>query len=251
MPQSPQQRDWEIHLQSLADFAKDHSRRALERERSVENSQKLIRKLHLIASEKIEALQQSIDAMPPERRREWQIDCKPGCDYCCHQLVAAAATEVIAIARYILESCSPAEIDDYKSRALTYAAHYKESGGPLTRLPCPLLRNGLCSVYEVRPFPCRGYTSLEVGRCKASFEHPEEKVFVPGISGFSDTSGSIFAGHQQGLHDCKLNPYAVNLGLGLAILLADPTAAERYLGGEDVFESARIEGQRAWPDRAK
>ena len=46
------------------------------------------------------------------------------------------------------------------------------------RLDCPFLEAGKCTVYEVRPIACRGYSSYSVEDCREDFEHPGTGVEV-------------------------------------------------------------------------
>lgn len=74
---------------------------------------------------------------------EEEISCRPGCDACCRHL-SIFAVEGAAL-REALSALPPPE-----------AAELLEAASAATpEGPCPLLRNGLCRLYEARPIICR------------------------------------------------------------------------------------------------
>lgn len=69
--------------------------------------------------------------------------CKKGCDYCCNIPVSVSLLELEYMKKHVKKLRSklgPANLD--------------------TNSPCPLLNNGACSVYELRPFHCRKHVAL-------------------------------------------------------------------------------------------
>src|SRR5690606_34224108 len=65
--------------------------------------------------------------------------CKKGCNHCCHYEIAITDLEV----EYIRSKV--------KVKKLKFINAGKE---------CPFLKNGICSIYEVRPFICRRHLSI-------------------------------------------------------------------------------------------
>jgi Fe-S-cluster containining protein len=85
-----------------------------------------------------------------------EYECKKGCSACCHQMVAARPFEVLAIARQILDNYGTekisqvhARIADFKLYPIIAELRYGR------KFACPLLFEGRCGVYEVRPQTCR------------------------------------------------------------------------------------------------
>lgn len=70
--------------------------------------------------------------------------CKAGCSDCCHHPVNVSELEI----QYI-----------EKATGIKRAAEAL-SFDPAENLPCPLLKNNACSIYEYRPFVCRTHVSL-------------------------------------------------------------------------------------------
>lgn len=94
------------------------------------------------------------------------VQCERKCSYCCYQHVLLSCTEAFQIVRY-LEAHGQAT--DYASNAalvgeLNHLQRYQRA------IACPLLKNKQCSVYEVRPMPCRSYLSTTQHLCKLGWQ---------------------------------------------------------------------------------
>jgi Fe-S-cluster containining protein len=98
-----------------------------------------------------------------------QIQCRPGCSDCCHQLFQITEIEAAHISNGIrqlaadLRSRLQARAKPYLDarRAMVTARGEQEAWGSLpppgTRLPCPALEDGACTIYEYRPLICRKF----------------------------------------------------------------------------------------------
>jgi hypothetical protein len=175
------------------------------------------------------------------------IACKTGCNYCCYLLVTVAAPEVLTVLGYIVEKFSQAEIEALKQRveATDEITHgLSGHGRHYSKLPCPLLVGGKCSVYEVRPLVCRGYTSYSWTACADSLLHPRTSKSVPIDWGRRNTFGVAQDGMITALHELGFEKQPLELIAALKIALKEPDIAERWLGGEAVFTNAeeKIEG---------
>src|SRR3954471_2231649 len=103
-----------------------------------------------------------------------RLDCCAGCSICCSLRIEVYAHEVFLIADHILATFSDEELFALKERLAAHSAKVL----PLTpvehatsNIVCPLLRSGLCSVYEVRPQTCRRHHSLDVKACQYAYDH--------------------------------------------------------------------------------
>ena len=104
-----------------------------------------------------------------------RVACQSGCTYCCMVPVAASAPEVIAVATFVRERFNEArqEALDRRIEANIFAtAGMDMNQRDRVRLDCPFLEAGKCTVYEVRPIACRGYSSYSVDDCREDYEHP-------------------------------------------------------------------------------
>lgn len=78
--------------------------------------------------------------------------CKRGCSHCCYQAVRLSQWEAERIGKAI--GREPAAADNRGAPIGEASEHYAGT-------PCPMLKDGECSVYDVRPIACRSYFSLE------------------------------------------------------------------------------------------
>ena len=88
------------------------------------------------------------------------VACERGCSFCCHLRVEIRPHEVFVLAQHIQTKFSPAQRAHVMTRleenlkrlsALSKEQHIRAG------IPCALLEEGACSVYEARPATCRKY----------------------------------------------------------------------------------------------
>lgn len=176
-----------------------------------------------ILHEQIDELTQKIIKKPG-----LHFDCKAGCSYCCSLRVAAVPAEIFVIARHLKQL--PKETQSEIIRRLEI--HAEAARGILMEqhfLPCPMLADGRCSVYALRPAMCRKYLSLDVEECKKPDAcAPEDREMVM-------KSSALIFGTNQAYSRAKLSNQIHELGQALLIALTDPTAEDRWYRGEQVF----------------
>jgi Fe-S-cluster containining protein len=170
----------------------------------------------------------------PEAYGGRALACKAGCTYCCHNVVMATAPEIFLAASELRAQHDRAFVADVAGRC--NATGQSRDGQPGGRKPpCPLLQNGLCSVYSARPSVCRKHNSFDVGACIAAFEGGggdipirrfDQEAFeccavalITGMRLWDERQGSVF-----------------ELSGALGIVLQDPQAEQKWLAGEDVFK---------------
>jgi Fe-S-cluster containining protein len=185
------------------------------------------------------ARDQMLDEAAESAAKLGKAECRAGCASCCHPMVMATPFEALSIARHLLETRTPAEIDGIKERLrqigevpldMTLRAKAK--------LPCALLANGRCSIYEVRPSVCRITLSRSRAACDACFESAGGSV--PSIV----QPGKIAAVVQTGIDYAlitrrNLSTELVEFSRALMIALDDPQGAlARWLEGKDPFAAA-------------
>jgi hypothetical protein len=180
--------------------------------------------------------------LPPS---EYAFPCRAGCCYCCTVQVMVTAPEVVRIVEHLRAVFSREEQEALEARVVEQdritrgmsAAQRGES-----RLPCPLLVDGLCSVYSVRPLQCQGWNSLDVDGCRRSLETMENSVvqFLPQL----EIMANVQAGIRVGLALYGRDADELELTAALRIALEDATAIERWAAGEPVFQEARLRRAR-------
>ncbi|TKG95508.1 YkgJ family cysteine cluster protein [Puteibacter caeruleilacunae] len=128
------------------------------------------------------------------RKSNYPIDCKKGCEWCCHQPVFLLSHEVHFLKSYLGKHLAP----DQFGKVLTVAKDKNDKVEHLSqqeilnyKSPCPLLVNGVCSAYEARPMACRIYLSSKVSTCKKFYDDPENKDNYPALLEFPLRAGRM------------------------------------------------------------
>mgnify|MGYP005632879515 CR=1 FL=1 len=111
--------------------------------------------------------------------------CKPGCFLCCSQHILLNITEAVFLADYIRREFSPDQIEGLKTRTFQWhkwdetrrmrgqaEQNYELSGAPAHGC-CPMLVDGKCSAYSVRPLTCRTHYVCTSPECCGFQKNPE------------------------------------------------------------------------------
>jgi Fe-S-cluster containining protein len=117
---------------------------------------------------------QQVDDLVEAEMRGQPVACRKGCAWCCHQLVVltrwADGEAILAAARARL---SPQEFETFAGRVRQQARDIEALGheaAETRRWTCPLLKDGACIVYDVRPVACRSVFSPDAACCRAMME---------------------------------------------------------------------------------
>ena len=105
--------------------------------------------------------------LSPAEIDESQIDCKKGCSYCCGLNVKVAIPELYIILEHLLATRTQKEIKTITRdlRQFKVLKDHCQSREERIMVKCSFLKNGNCSIYEVRPFACRAWNSKDVDVC--------------------------------------------------------------------------------------
>lgn len=168
-----------------------------------------------------------------------RLACERGCNYCCHQRVEVRPYEAFVLADYIRTNMSPQVQAGIKRRLAENRARV-EPLAPLQHtqsgIPCALLVDGACSVYEARPAACRKYYSLSVDTCRTAFEHPSEPLSGPLEDDSLRLAGNAVAlGFARGIEESGRDADRYELHAALLEALDNPKASRRYRDGKKAF----------------
>jgi len=187
-----------------------------------------------------------------------QVACQEGCAWCCFLPASAWPMELFAIAAWLEERRGPEPLAELRERlrAAVAEADRQRAAAPTRarRLPCPLLADGRCSAYEVRPAACVGWNSADAAPCQAYAEGDDEAhgtvdpfrffsaraVSEGAAAAVADRGGPTFDGDGNG------HGGAVDLAAGLlAVLELGPRkAAAAWLAGSPFLAGARQRMER-------
>ncbi len=94
------------------------------------------------------------------------IACHKGCALCCGLRVTATAPEVLLIDRYIrVHSKALARVGIDLAERIVEATAPGQGQGRARKIRCPFTARGICVIYRVRPFACRGHASHDKRAC--------------------------------------------------------------------------------------
>jgi Fe-S-cluster containining protein len=185
---------------------------------------------------------QALAAAEAREPRQAAPACREGCTWCCHQRVGASAAEVLRAVRYLRETLPAEEVKAVRARAAEVVAR-RAALPPGARgkavLPCPLLADGRCLAYPVRPLTCRGFNSSDAERCREALA-PGGRRDVPSYGPQQRFYTFVLDGLRAGLAEARLDGELLELAAALVAALDDPAAEARWLAGEGVFRGARL-----------
>ncbi len=183
-----------------------------------------------------EAVAEVLKRVPPPT----PIMCKAGCPWCCYVRLTASVPEVLAVLNYIRETFSAVEVAALKRKVANVDGYTRGLDGEARarlRLPCPLLKDGSCSVHPVRPFSCRAVASTDVAACQRAHETRMQEP-VPQHEWQRQAANGVGYGLYAGLTDAGFPVEDVEMTAALALGLADRDIAKRWLKGDPVFRPA-------------
>ncbi|MCU4164985.1 YkgJ family cysteine cluster protein [Carboxylicivirga caseinilyticus] len=164
-----------------------------------------------------------IDALGNEAKRQnIPVDCKKGCSWCCYQPIFATSHEMMFVWEFIKLNFKE---EDQKMILQQAFNNYQKRGRMndkellASKMPCPLLLNGACSVYPARPITCRIYLSMSAESCKTFYDEPNKENSYPQLFEFPLQAGRMLnEGINKGLHnkDIKNREILIEEGLLLA-----------------------------------
>ena len=166
---------------------------------------------------------------------KFSIACAKGCAFCCHVSVTASAPEIFLVANRI-RALPAEERDDLlnRVRAADQRTRYMSSQQRANnKIPCAMLKENLCSVYDSRPAACRGFTSTSVEMCRRGFNGEPVQVETPFVW------TALRGAHKQAIwaalvaSELPADFYEFHHALRIALEL--PDAENRWLAGEDIF----------------
>jgi hypothetical protein len=228
------QAGWNKEMLGFKEYARTATSNGLARERSARKGEQIFRKAALVTDAKLRTILDQLERLKPGD--EHRPKCSYGCAYCCYQWVRCAVPEALAVVAHIRQTWPQERIEQLITALADYRIEFdKIPPNTISSLCCPVLVDNVCSVYEVRPFICRGCNSQDVEACRIGMEDPEGGIMIPVITPLIAAAGAMRAGMGEGLRDSGLESHDVVFGLAMETALTQPDAIDRYYAGEAVF----------------
>jgi Fe-S-cluster containining protein len=180
-----------------------------------------------------------------EETNGFKSACAAGCGFCCHTLVSVSPPEAFYIARHIDTAFEPEAREALKAKVIEYVARTKDMDGAqryVSREACPFLRpdDWYCGLHMARPLVCRAMHSGSLPACKTAYENRDATVPAPTMAVFFENTKAYMSAYVSTLRPRGLHVYPVELSGALAVIWQTPDALDRWLGGADLFDTARL-----------
>lgn len=169
------------------------------------------------------------------------LACREGCSFCCLGVeVHVSPLEAIGIAEHLATTLDGDALQALLESVLAVqeAKENMAAKGEVANFACPLLTDNVCSIYPVRPFTCRGFTSFDVTRCAARKTGATPTALIEGYVHPRRIAQCVHEGLQIGFARAELDGHPLDLTPALLMVLTTPDIREQWLAGEAVFTPA-------------
>lgn len=155
-----------------------------------------------------------------------EFQCRRGCAHCCEFRVEVMPVEALRIAAHLRDQGDGARW----IRVLEAHSRYARGRTELDyQKPCPFMdAEGACGIYEVRPYKCRVYHSLDAEACR---KHRKNY----GVGLLDQLESMVVQGLRQVFSQGRLSLAPSELGQSVLQALTDPEAGAQWLAGGEPF----------------
>jgi hypothetical protein len=186
-----------------------------------------------------------LEFLTTEMRNSGNIDCRMGCNFCCHIRVDATSLEILILAKFIRQNFAEGDLGTLKEKLKENQLLLSGKSGKQQasmKVPCALLNEeGQCSSYSARPISCRRWVSSNVGSCEAAFQKPSGMGDIPLEGGIYAAGVGIEDELIKQLEKRGLDSQHYELQAGPLCALENDDAEDRWCLGEEVFRGCRSE----------
>lgn len=180
--------------------------------------------------------------------------CVQGCYFCCSIRTSVFGPEALRIENYVGQRFSPREQSETRERL----AKYLKIAQPLSAkerffkpLLCPLNKDGLCTVYPVRPSACRIHHSYSVEQCEAAYNDWTNEHPIPRNAMRKYCGEAVTLAFADVLDYLDLDDRTFELAEAVTTALTSENVKNDYNSGQNVFESAFLPELHLIADRAR
>ncbi|MGM0653727.1 MAG: YkgJ family cysteine cluster protein [Thermodesulfobacteriota bacterium] len=168
------------------------------------------------------------------------VACGPDCSYCCHSQIHVLPIEALLVLSFINERFTENQMLMLMDRIEQRLKRTQgKSLGTLfsvkDELPCIFLENGMCSIYQVRPFICRAWNSMDSLLCKKIFNSGrfDDEIESSSARNFVfESARSLFADFGRQLK-LETVPFEMTQAVFNCLKTTDPLPL--WLSGQDIL----------------
>lgn len=171
------------------------------------------------------------------------LACHGECEACCRLRVAATAPEIFLLARFV--SVNAAAFAERGVMLRQRIADADQTIGGLSeeqriavQHACPLIEDGLCVAYKVRPLACRGHAAFDKDLCVAAARG--EAVDTPVSTAHLVVRSLVQNALMAALRRAGLAWGLYEVSRALNCALSAPNALEQWISGQDPLAPGRI-----------
>ena len=168
-----------------------------------------------------------------------EVACGAGCSFCCSLRIDVRAHEVFAMVRSLKANRTDEELESIRRSALDVSDRVSgmtDAERNASSIPCVLLMDGLCSVYDGRPSACRRYFSASVEKCQELKANPGATAEIenPFVQGFGRY---VANGVNNAFFRHGFDPYLYDLPSAIFEALEDPMREQRWFAKMKAFSA--------------
>ena len=166
------------------------------------------------------------------------VACRAGCAHCCSTAVDVQAHEVFFAAEHIQVNFSPADLAGVVERTSVHRAQRLGLGTDertQLKIPCPLLRDGRCSIYAGRPEACRAHHSNDAPACAAHAADPDlpnGKHYIPALRA---RLFAVMLGMDEAMESAGYDDRSYDFGSALHEALTNSLCLVRWMRRQPAF----------------
>jgi len=166
------------------------------------------------------------------------VACRAGCAHCCSTAVDVQAHEVFFAAEFIQNNFTPADLSSVIERTAFHRSQRQGLGANARsqlNSPCPLLRDGRCSIYAGRPEACRAHHSNNAAACAAHATDPSIPIAKNYIPALRARMFAVMLGMDEALESAGYDDRSYDFGSALHEALTNSLCLVRWMRRQPAF----------------
>jgi Fe-S-cluster containining protein len=168
--------------------------------------------------------------------------CQRGCWYCCYLKVGVRPEEAFAIVEHVRDHFAAPQAREVREAVAANARIMRQASraDQLTAtLKCAFLRDGACSIYEVRPARCRAFHAVNLRGCQDSYERPhDDSILTSFVPAMFTAAEAQREGYDAALRGGGFDSAIYEMNTALDECLTDPRPLQRFERGKPAFSRA-------------